>query len=144
MATTEFVPLVLNVVDADCEDDSSQALAIDVISSSTFSTCSDDKRFLDTLKEHLASNSMCEALCLRIVVAYHIFGRCEFVTDSIWWLAIKRWKSKQQSKKCANVMDVYLAGFKWLKLNGLNASEYLKSSQKYIQARKVFEESVRN
>lgn len=126
MAKTEFVSKVLNAIDADffvigSKDSSSQAVSIDV-------TSSRNKQLLSTLKEHLSSNPLCETLCLKIVVAYHVFGRCEFVTDSIWWIAIKQWKTKQQSKKCAKVMNGYLAGLNWLRLQGLDASEYLKSA----------------
>ena len=69
----------------------------------------------------LSLDPICEALCLRVVVAYHMFGVCSFVCDSIWWISVKRWKSKQQG----NNNDAYLDGLKWLSSQRLCIVEYL-------------------
>jgi hypothetical protein len=83
------------------------------------------KLYNDTnvLEEQLSTCPECEALCLRIVVAYHMSGKCSFVCNSIWWLSVKQWKSNQQG----DTSNIYLIGLKWLTLHGFNIIEYLIS-----------------
>jgi hypothetical protein len=68
----------------------------------------------------LSADPVCEALCLRVIVAHYIIGHGEFVSNSIWWLAVKHWKSCQ-----SKTSNDYLDGLKWLSKRGLNVLEYI-------------------
>lgn len=68
----------------------------------------------------LSADPMCETLCLRVIVANGIFEQRDFVNNSIWWLAVKHWKSCQ-----SNSSNDYLDGLKWLSKRGLNILEYI-------------------
>ena len=80
---------------------------------------------LKMTQDKLCNDPTCEALCLRVFVAYHMFGDCDFVWNSIWWLAVKHWKANQQSHSS----NVYYVGLNWLNLQGINIRKNLEKKR---------------
>ncbi|KAL3798573.1 hypothetical protein HJC23_011877 [Cyclotella cryptica] len=82
----------------------------------------DQNLSLKNIQEQLCNDPTCEAICLRVFVAHHMFGDCDFVCNSIWWLAVKQWKAKLKS--CAP--NGYIIGLHWLHLQGLDIRQYIE------------------
>ena len=80
---------------------------------------------LKMTREQLCNDPTCEALCLRVFVAYHMFGDCDFVWNSIWWLAVKHWKGNQQSDSS----NAYYVGLNWLNLHGIDIRRTLETKR---------------
>ena len=76
-------------------------------------------------EEQLSEDQCCEALCMKIVVAFHLLGAWHpFVCNSVWWLAVRLWQSQQPT--CQDrIGGVASHGLHWLSLHGLNISAYL-------------------
>ena len=84
--------------------------------------------FDSVIHDRLARHPSCEALCMKIVVASHLLGvRHRFVYDSIWWLAVKLWRSSQANELLAPAdrnQNPYAEGLTWLSMYGIDASAY--------------------
>ena len=132
----EFASIVLDAIDADLffienehsdQDNFSDIYKSTIFLADTNPPCSDHKRnSFDTFKEQLSTDPLCESICLRIVIAYHMFGDCGFVRDSIWWLAVKHWKSKQRG----HTANAYFTSLKWLSLWGFDVLAHLRKKNK--------------
>eukprot|EP00956_Cyclotella_meneghiniana_P013715 scaffold19997_cov84-Cyclotella_meneghiniana.AAC.9 len=97
---SEFVSMVLDTVDLDSpalKDHGNEAYDVTSIH-----------------HKKLSADPMCEALCLKIVVAKYMIGEyCDFVCDSIWWMAVKHWRCVQKNGTNKNT-SAYLDGLNWL------------------------------
>ena len=63
-------------------------------------------------RKKLSTDPMCKALCLKIVVAKYMIGEyCDFVCDSIWWMAVKHWRTVRNGTVNTSA---YLDGLNWL------------------------------
>ena len=81
---------------------------------------------LKEIEDRLSTNPSCEALCLKIAVACHLVGVSHpFVVNTIWWLAVKLWRSHQPNRQQQQTRDGVSDGLHWLSLHGLNIPEIL-------------------
>jgi len=83
---------------------------------------------ISEILESLSSNPMCEALCMKIIVACHLMGAWHpFVCNSIWWLAVKLWQTTQAADQSwADGRNQFSDSLVWLSMHGLNILAYLQ------------------
>ena len=84
---------------------------------------------MQAIQMQLPNDPICESLCLRIVVAHHMFGDCDFVNNSIWWLAVKHWRALQEQQSSTALITTK-AGLTWLSLQGFDITYYIKAKHK--------------